>query len=161
MFEEAGGPLRAPLLMKTTPTSPLSLSPALRVGTFRRRFKCESLQPNALASCSSFSTICVLVIDQGWQALLSSRKLSATQTVCMKPPPPLYLCISGFSDSPTVPTVLTLLPLVLSQLLFAAQSRKGRRTRPSLNPTPQDECWVRVRVLMGRWHLVGNPAISG
>lgn len=100
-------------------------------------------------------------LDQGWQALLSSRKLSATQTVCMKPPPPLYLCISGFSDSPTVPTVLTLLPLVLSQLLFAAQSRKGRRTRPSLNPTPQDECWVRVRVLMGRWHLVGNPAISG
>lgn len=48
--EDPGGPLRAPLF--TTPikqTSSLSLSQDLRVGTFRRLCKCESLQ------CYSFS----------------------------------------------------------------------------------------------------------
>lgn len=42
--EDPGGPLRPPLLMTSVKqTSALSLSQDLRVGTFRRLFKCESL----------------------------------------------------------------------------------------------------------------------
>jgi len=99
--------------MKTTPTSPLSLSPALRVGTFRRRFKCESRQPNALASCSSFSTICVLVITVSSSCgvrLSYSLSLSVCLSVSLSLSPPIFLPCSGVSMTMSWPCAQTCTP---------------------------------------------------
>lgn len=54
---EAEALLRVPLMTSIPQNSPLSLSRALRVGTFRRQCKCKSLQS---ISCCSFLTIMAL-----------------------------------------------------------------------------------------------------